>query len=182
MVSLQHQVCWYLLLSPSILAVFLSRLGALRPLSEPAFITLLWLEPLKTHRGIFMFNLLGFFLNVNNPTYFFGFFFAALEEINFSYRQQGDLLWDKIGTFFPPASHCASDDPKARRKFLCLCTCPCMCPCVSVHMYMLVPLSILWMYVFVCPCVYCLQIPYERKEKALGIKGNTRCTVVTEKT
>lgn len=30
-------------------------------LSEPAFIKLLWLEPLKTHRGIFMFNLLGFF-------------------------------------------------------------------------------------------------------------------------
>lgn len=68
-------------------------------LSEPAFIKMLWLEPLKTCRRIFMPNLLGFFLNVNNSMYFFGFFFAALGEINFLYRQQGDLPWDEIGTF-----------------------------------------------------------------------------------
>lgn len=59
-----------------------------------------------------MFNLLGFFFfKCQQSNLFFGFFFAALEEINFSYRQQGDLLWDEIGTlFFSLASHCASDD------------------------------------------------------------------------
>lgn len=52
-----------------------------------------------------MFNLLGFFFffKCQQSNLFFGFFFAALEEINFSYRQQGDLLWDEIGTFFPPS-------------------------------------------------------------------------------
>lgn len=82
---------------PGVLAPFLISLHCLLvqawstpALPEPAFIKQLWLEPLKTRRRIFMFNLLVF-SKCQQFNLFFGFFFAALGEINFSYRQQGDL-------------------------------------------------------------------------------------------
>lgn len=60
-VSLQPQVCWCLLLSPQHSCCLPVQAWSTLALAEPAFIKLLWLEPLKTHRRIFMFNLLGFF-------------------------------------------------------------------------------------------------------------------------
>lgn len=44
-----------------------------QPLSEPVVIKPLWLDPLWTCNRIFMSNLLFFFFNVNNSTYFLAF-------------------------------------------------------------------------------------------------------------
>ena len=123
----RYHLFWCLLLSsrPS--------LAHSQPLSEPVVIKPLWLDPLWTCNRIFMSNLLFFFFKCQQLNLFFGFFFAALEEVNFSYRQEGDLLLNKIETFFLLAT------VLLKTKLPCLnakakpLSCECVCVCLPVY-------------------------------------------------
>lgn len=80
-------------------------------LSEPAFIKMLWLEPLKTCRRIFMPNLLGFFFKCQQFNVFFWLFLCCIRRNQFPLytARWPSLRWNRNISFFL-ASHCASDN------------------------------------------------------------------------